>query len=223
MSICFAFPCYDGHVPIETAVHFANTVADLKEAKISVSMQWGSESALIDLCRSRLVKVFLEKTKCQKLFFIDSDIIFKPDDVKRLLYHSMKYPVVGAVYPRRKDPAAFYLKAKAMQLETNEDGLIEVLGFGAGFVVIDRSVFEKMAPFVAEVDTDRETNLKMFFDIRILGREYHGEDISFYRRWTEECGGSIFIDPTINLKHIGSREFDYKFMDYINNKLEKVA
>ena len=94
---------------------------------MEINFLWGSESALIDLCRSRLVKRFLEETDCQKLFFIDGDIIWKPQDAINLICHSEKYPVVGAVYPVRKDPPKFFLKAKGECLETNEDDLILIL------------------------------------------------------------------------------------------------
>lgn len=223
MEICFAFPTYDGRLPVEASVALANSVYELRKAGVSVNMQWGAESALIDLCRSRLVKVFLEQTKSDKLFFIDSDIIFKPKDVMSLSYHSQKYPIVGAVYPVRKDPPKFYLRAKGEVLETNEDGLISVNGFGAGFVIIDRSVFEKMTPYINTINTDKDSDLQMYFDIRVRNNEYLGEDISFYTRWVEECAGSVYLDPGINLKHVGTKEFGYKFMDYINTNLEKVA
>lgn len=221
-SVCFALPLYDGKVLIESSVALASSAAILKAEKSDVAFLWGTESALIDLCRSRLVKRFLEETTCQKLFFIDGDIVFKPKDVFRLLEHAEKYPIVGAVYPRRKDPPRFFLRVHNLELETNEDGLIDVLGLGAGFVVIDRSVFTQMKPYVHTVDTDTETDLEMYFDIRIIGREYLGEDISFYTRWVNECKGKVFIDPFINLKHVGSREFDYKFIDYLNQNTERV-
>ena len=220
-SVCFTFPVYDGKLPIESAVALASTTASLKAAGVQVNFLWGTESALIDLCRSRLVNRFLKETDCQKLFFIDGDIIWKPQDAINLIYHSEKYPIVGAVYPVRKDPPKFFLKAKDACLETNEDGLIEVLGFGAGFVIIDRSVFETMKPHVEEI-VSNEDRLTRYFDIRVVNGHYLGEDISFYCRWTDECGGSIYIDPSINLKHVGTKEFDYKLIDYLNQKLERV-
>jgi len=33
----------------------------------------------------------------------------------------------------------------------------------------------------------------------------------------------VFLDPYINLKHIGTKEFDYKFMDYLNQTCERVV
>ncbi len=215
MGICFAFPVYDGKIPIDTAVALSYTIAEIKDSGIELAIQWGSESALIDLCRSRLVKQFLTQTTCRKLFFIDSDIIFKPEDALKLLKHSLKYPIVGAVYPRRKDPPRFFLRTKDKELIANEDGLIEVLGMGGGFVVIDRSVFEQMKPFVETVSTSTDTDVDMYFDIRYRNGEYLGEDISFYTRWVEDCKGKVFIDPTINLTHVGTRYFNYKFSDYL--------
>jgi hypothetical protein len=231
-SVCFTFPVYDGKLPIESAVALASTTASLKAAGVQVNFLWGTESALIDLCRSRLVNRFLKETDCQKLFFIDGDIIWKPQDAINLICHSHKlassgngalaYPIVGAVYPVRKDPPKFFLKVKDACLETNEDGLIEVLGFGAGFVIIDRKVFETMKPYVEEITSNNEV-LRRYFDIRVVNGHYLGEDISFYCRWTDECGGSIFIDPSINLKHVGTKEFDYKLIDYLDQRLERAA
>lgn len=222
MDICFAFPAYDGKIPVEAAVHLVEAVVELREAKVDSSFQWGVGSALIDLCRNRIVKRFLEKTDSDKLLFIDSDIVFEAEHVTRLAWHSQKYPIVGAVYPVRKDPAKFFLKAKDNSFVTNEDGLMEVEGFGAGFVMIDREVFAKMKPLVPEVDFEGEP-LTWYFDTRIIGRRFLGEDISFYKRWIDDCGGHAFIDPMINLKHIGPKEFNYKFIDYLNSKCEKVT
>jgi len=221
MDICFAFPAYDGKIPVEAAVHLVESVIELREAQVDASFQWGVGSALIDLCRNRLVKKFLEKTDSDKLLFIDSDIIFKAEDVTRLAWHSQKYAIVGATYPVRKEPAKFFLKAKGDSLETNQDGLIEVEGFGAGFVMIDRNVFTRMKPLVPEIDFEGEP-MTWYFDTRIIGRRFLGEDISFYKRYIDECNGKVFIDPYINLKHVGPKEFDYKLIDYLNNKLERV-
>jgi len=220
-SVCFAIPAYDGKLPVEAAVQLAHTAMCLKSAGWQVDMQWGAESALIDLCRNRLVKRFLNETTAQKLFFLDSDIIFQAADALKLLGWSEAYPIVGAAYPVRKDPPKFFIKLDPGVVELNEHGLLEVSGFGAGFVVIDRSVFEKMKPLVAEIETNTEP-LTQYFDIRVLNGKYLGEDISFYVRWKEECGGRIFIDPNINLKHVGSKTYEYKLLDYLNNVLERV-
>ena len=230
-SICIAIPTYDGRIPVETAVQLSQAVGSLQRAGIAVDIQWGAGSALIDLCRNRLVKKFLTQTTAEKLFFLDSDIIFQAQDLLYLVMHSEKcneqgsamYPVVGAVYPVRKDPPKFFIKALSSGIAMNEDGLIEIGGCGMGFMMIDRSVFEQMDDKVEEFISNDNEVLKAYFDIRIINKHYKGEDISFFIRYTEECGGHVFIDPQICLKHVGTKEYDYQLLDYLDNKLERVA
>lgn len=223
MKVCLAIPTYDGRIPAESAVHLAQVAMTLSANKIPINMTWGADSALIDLCRNRLVNRFLKETDADVLFFLDNDIIFKSEDMLRLLYWADKYEVVGATYPVRKDPPKFFVKCKDNVFETNDDGLIEVEGFGAGFLCIRRSVFELLQPFVQEFETEEGDVLRAYFDIRIVNRRYKGEDISFMMRWRNECGGRIFLDPNINLKHVGRKEFDYKLIDYLDKRLERAA
>ena len=221
-KVCLAIPAYDGRMPVEAAVQLSQAAMTLNAHKIDIHMTWGAGSALIDLCRNKLVHRFLTETDSDVLFFLDSDIIFKAQDFLQLLYWAGKYPVVGATYPVRKDPPKFFVKAKQGAFETNEDGLIEVEGFGAGFLTIHRDVFKKLDDKVEKFETDDGEVLKAYFDTRIINGRYKGEDISFMKRWTDECGGKVYLDPHINLKHVGTKEYDYKLIDYLNDKLERV-
>ncbi len=218
MSLCIAIPAYDGKIPVETAVQMCGAVSTLQKAGVAVDMQWGAQSALIDLCRNRLVKRFLQESLAQKLLFLDSDIVFQASDLVKLYSWSNHYPIVGATYPVRKEPAKFFIQVVNGAFEINEDGLIEVGGFGAGFVIIDRSVFQKMDEVVEQIQTSEGEVLNRYFDIRVVDGKYLGEDISFFRRWTEDFGGKVYLDPSINLKHIGTKEFNYKLLDYLDSK-----
>jgi hypothetical protein len=222
VSLCITIPSYDGRIPVETAVHMMHAVNTIQRAGVPVDVQWGNGSALIDLCRNRLVNRFLKESTADRMIFLDNDIIFQADDLIKLYGWLDTYQVVGAAYPVRKDPPKFFLKVKGNVFETNEDGLIEVEGFGAGFLGIRREVFERLDQVVDEFETEDGEVLKAYFDIRIVNRRYKGEDISFMKRWIEECEGRVFLDPYINLKHVGSKEFDYKLIDYLNDKLERV-
>ena len=217
MKLCIAIPSYDLTIPVETAVHLSQATATLQRNGIPVTMQWGTAS-LIDLNRSRLIKRFLYETECDKLFFLDADIIFKTEDFLRLVMHSQKYDAVGAIYPRRADPPKFFMKVKPdRELTVNEDGLMEIIGMGMGFCIIDRKVFDKMRPLVPVVQTADDAQLEFFCDIR-YSPTHCGEDISFFKRWCEDCGGKVFIDPAINLKHVGRKEFEYDFFQYLDEK-----
>ena len=222
-SLCIAIPAYDGKIPVEAAVNMCHAVSMLHKEGVTVDIQWGAQSALIDLCRNRLVKRFLTESNAQKLLFLDSDIIFKAPDLVRLFQWSQFYPVVGATYPLRKEPAKFFINHLDGAFETNKDGLVKVGGFGAGFVIIDRSVFESLNTVVESIETSEGESLKRFFDIRVIDGRYLGEDISFYKRWIDECAWAVYLDPSINLKHVGTKEFDYKLIDYLDQNLKRIV
>lgn len=195
----------------------------LKHHGVPVDIMWGEGCPLIQLARNKLVKRFLTETDADRLIFIDSDIIFSSQDLLQLVYWSMKYDFIGATYPSRKDPAKFFLKCQNNEFEINEDGVMEVQGYGAGFLNIARSVFEKMKPFTEEFETDEEGEIvNEYFDCRIVKRRFKGEDISFMMRWIEDCGGKVWLDPYINLVHVGQKKYDYKLLDYLDSKLERV-
>jgi len=199
------------------------TALEFNDAGIPLSFQYGVGCGIIVLARNKLVNKFLKHTTCQKLLFLDSDIIATAEDIVKLYHWSQKYPVVGACYPVRKDPAKFFINVKANnRFEQNEDGLMEVAGFGAGFLLIDRSVFEKMSGVVPSFLDDRDGEMHEYFDNRIIKGHFKGEDISFMKRWIEDCYGKVWLDPYINLKHVGMKEYNYKLMDYLDNKLEKL-
>lgn len=220
-KVCLGIPSYDGRIPVETAASIAEASMTLKQEGIPFNMTWGIGSALIDLCRNKIVHRFLTETDADILFFLDADIIASSNDFLQMLQWASKYKVVGATYPVRKDPAKFFIKVRNGQFEMNEDGLMEIEGFGAGFLCIQRDVFDTMKPFAEEFETDDGVVMNAYFDTRIINRRYKGEDISFMIRWIEQCNGKIFLDPYINLKHVGPKEYDYKFLDYLNVKLER--
>lgn len=218
-SVCIAIPAYDGSVPVETAIHLATAVAKLKSMGIEVIMLSERNNGLVDVVRNTLVDKFLNKTTCEKLLFIDSDIVFEADDVLRLLALSTLHKVIGATYPiKRDDPIGFFIQVKEeLGLKLDEHGLLQCRGFGAGFLVVDRSVFETMEPTTEKYRMDGI--FTRYFQTAVMDGEYRGEDIWFLRRWHDKFGGQVVLDPWINLKHVGKKYYDYKFSDYMKEIL----
>lgn len=214
-SVCIAIPTYREVIPIEQATALIETVYALRMKGIKVAIATERGNALIDLARSRLAAKFLYNTDYEKIFWLDDDIIFAPDDFERLLAWSTLYPIVAATYPVRQEPVKFFLRRESEKWDQNEYGLFKIVGCGLGFCIMDRSVFETMSP-----DTDtfimEDEEIKHFFKIEQENKIYFGEDIYFFKRWHEKYGGSVMLDPSINLKHVGTKAYDFKFMDYLH-------
>jgi hypothetical protein len=105
-----------------------------------------------------------------------------------------------------------------------EDGLVEIHEGGTGFMCIKRHVIEKIieanpqTAYQKEVkylisETDDGSRWAVFdTEIEDNGR-YLSEDYLFCRRW-QRLGGKIWLDPFIELTHMGTYAFrGYKLLD----------
>ena len=131
------------------------------------------------------------ETKPSHFMMIDSDIVFTPEDVKKIQAHLDNgldavtgiYAVGQPPYP----PCIFERIPGDYQLTQPKEGLNEIGACGGGFLGINKRVIEEMTkdPF----DNIRE------------GDVFHGEDISFCHR-LHELGLKLWCDSSIKLGHI---------------------
>jgi GT2 family glycosyltransferase len=152
-------------------------------------------------CRNRVTEKFLA-SDCDYLWFVDTDIIFKPGALNRLLEHdkdivSGRYDLVMETsnwdwYTRAcafkwADPAM--LRGLVPLDPKVRTGLDKVGACGAGFILIKRHVFEEMVDGpIAEGNWWGEWNSEM------------GEDVSFCKRATE-AGFDIWFDWDLKVLH----------------------
>ena len=165
MKVMFATPCYISAVSMNYVTSmFTLSYACANENMVTM-LQMRSES-LITRARNRMVKVFLENEDFTHLFWIDSDIDFKPEAVFRLLLADRD--VVSGVYPlkidywpqdglpqgmtredfeRRYTQYAFNPVGQGLEPlapYVDEDGFIEVAEATTGFMCIKRDVILRM-------------------------------------------------------------------------------
>jgi hypothetical protein len=97
------------------------------------------------------------------------------------------------------------------------DGLVEVHDAGTGFMCIKRHVIEKMIEAYPEShyskepkhvmhDGDDGTRWALFDTMIDEDNRYLSEDYTFCRRW-QKLGGKIWLDPAIQLSHVGTFTF----------------
>jgi hypothetical protein len=96
------------------------------------------------------------------------------------------------------------------------NGLLPIYDAGTGFMLFKRDVIQTMMDkwpelhYKNDLGTDPKYDPYMYalFDTIIdpKTRRYLSEDYTFCRRW-QELGGSIWLDPSINLDHQGTHLF----------------
>ena len=203
-KILVAVPCMD-QVPAQ----FAQSLATLRKVGACViAFQCGS---LIYTSRNNLAAEAV-KRGMDYVFWLDSDMLFPPDTLEKLLDDIKKQEgdvIMTGMYCRRVapfHPTVFETLEIVDDVSTwtdykeIPDGLFEVQGCGFGCVLAPTSVF---------VDVQAKFG-HMFSPIGDVG-----EDLSFCWR-ARQCGWKIVCDPSIELGHVGhhiiTREFweEYK-------------
>jgi len=198
----------------------ASTLLFLKEQGIRCTFQFVVGGSVIHKARNELCAHFL-MSDYTDLLFVDDDMEWSPNSVLRVL--ASDKPVIGAVGRMRvqkpnSDPAVWCWRPlhQARALNQDEMGAIEVKGVGAAFLLINRGVLFEMAKQrpswkrAGAHDWPQELR-DHYFEFFRTGEEGSdaeiGEDYLFCNRW-RAMGGSVWVDPTIALGHVGS--FNYR-------------
>jgi len=197
-----------------------------------------------------IVAEFL-KTDCTHLLFVDADIQFNVEDVISIL--KLDAPIIGGPYAKktinwkkvvnvvREIPnikpdeienfvGDYVLNSKNPIIEL--DKLQEVEEIGAGFMLVQRDVFQQLAksfPQLQYYDDDGKIQY-CFFPTLIDNHgsvtdggsnRYLSEDYAFCSLWKKQ-GGKIMLAPWISLKHIGNFSYTcdlpFIYKSYLSKK-----
>lgn len=135
----------------------------------------------------------------KKIFWIDSDIEWEPDDFLKLFYSELD--IVSGLYQLDSagTVAVNYPNERGVPTRVNKvefllhDLPVEVGGVGFGFVAIKHGVFEKMErPWFLINRVQWEEGREMRVNV--------GEDYSWCANATR-AGFKIFVDPLVKVKH----------------------
>ena len=105
-----------------------------------------------------------------------------------------------------------------------EEGFVRVRYAGAGLMLIKREVFEQLkdrfpqlwCSINAEAQAYlglSEGVLQCFSSFQDPKGMFMGEDVSFFRRWIDGCGGEIWVCISEEVTHIGRFTYTGRFVD----------
>ena len=235
-------PSHDGKYFHNYTLSLLNLVSSAAQQGLSLQVSLQRGESLITRARNNAVANFLANPQWTHLFWIDSDIGFSPQAVYRLLLSD--YDVACGVYPLKHEnwpqeglpqgttQAQFEAgynhytvntgAAKdngEVHLHIGTDGFFEVDEAPTGFMLIKRSVFERLMAAYPErqyVPDSLGVNNRglhyRFFDVMIdpESRRYLSEDYGFCRLW-RSIGGKIYADANSSLSHQGSKLYRGNF------------
>ena len=183
-KILICVPCMD-----MVASGFAQSLAMLQKGGNETAIMFQVGSLIYD-ARNKLAKQAI-KMQADYTMWFDSDMIFQPDTMIRLLEHNA--PIVSGAYFRRSPPYHLVAFDKCNTEEREWPDLplptetVKCGGVGFGCVLVRSDVLLEVA---AKYGTWFEP------------MNGFGEDLSFCYR-ARQCGYDILLDPSISCGHVG--------------------
>ena len=189
IKICLAIPCM-GTVRIETLLSVVGMLTTTNNAVFYVAYRTG---CYIEQNRTELIKTAVREN-CDKLFFLDSDIMVESNVINKLLSHNK--PVIGAAYNNRSFPLYSNVKiadetGKRIAVPELPKEVFKTAGMPTGCLLVDIPTVLKVPEPWFDLEYHEDGSLKT------------GEDIYFCDRLIEN-GIDIWCDPTIQVGHVGT-------------------
>lgn len=184
-SVAIGMP-YDNPVPMETVLSLMATQKACVDAGIQLEM-YVRRCGIVTVARDMVLDAFLQGD-AEKLFWVDSDMVWQPNAFLQMLQHSQSEDAVIAAY-RRKGPG--------------EPWIVK----GLGFAVVDRKVVQALADKAPQA-----SGRARVFRIDIVDGELRGEDATFLAD-IKEAGYAVRLDPTVTLGHIGEMNYSGRLAD----------
>jgi hypothetical protein len=247
--IAVATPCYGGQVFQNYFMSVIRLIYTCLKHGVKLSFIVRGGDSLIPRTRNSIVAEFMAHDDYTHLLWIDADIGFEANAVFRLLRADRD--VVTGVYPLKTinwppsipegmtraqfeaEYARYPFNPINGRVKMDEHGFIEVLDAPTGFMMIKRSVFDRMIEAYPDhkIIADRMPGLEAiaekiakfdyrFFDVMTeADGRYLSEDYAFCRRW-QKIGGQIFVDATSNLSHQGGHLYTGNFLESLKARVK---
>ena len=230
MEVFFPILCYNQTCNANYMLAVISLIQKFQELNIKLTLYPIMAEALVSRGRNAAVAHFMGSSSTH-IFFIDSDIVFNPSDVIKLLNSGKS--VIGSVYPKK------FLKTQnnSLQVEFNANGQVGIEGdvclvdyVPAGFLCIRRDAIEKL---ISENLDLKYTNgiegyhsaesVDYYYDffkpgVDPLTKQYLGEDYGFCKL-LKDAGVPMYVYPNITLAHVGYFNYIGNFQELINAQI----
>ncbi len=217
-----ATPCLD-YVTLPYHMAIANLIGYLVVNKINHRYGTISDS---NLARSRAeLATTALKIGATHILFIDSDMVFSPEYVMRILSHNLS--VVAATYPKRKlnwekiktaiekGDSRYACQGEYTFVPSEKDVAMKdvmlVKYAPAGFLLVKTEVLEKLNNTYPELkynSTHHKSPAYALFD-NLIDEDgtYLSTDYSFCKR-LNNCNIPIYVDFSLKVNHVGQHVFE---------------
>jgi|SRR6056300_1750300 len=217
INVMIAAPAHDGRVDVW------HTCALVNSAKLGLSTGYNlipiymSYDSLVQRARNDIVKLALE-IDVDELVFIDTDQDWEPEDLFKLLEHDVD--IVGGPVPKKSDIEQYNIKLVSKPYQVLDNGLVEVDSVGTGMMRLSKRAMQMLWDNSEEYfELGKEDSpSRMIFDVTIVDGQLWSEDVIMCKKWND-LGEKIYIDPSINSAHSGTKRWVGNFEPWIQRML----
>ena len=169
-GICIGLPAMDGKIEMELMDSMIMLYLKCKSKGIPLVHINVAGASLITKCRNDLANTFMYEMPFSRFLFIDSDLVFDPDNIIQM-YEADKNIIAGTYVkkyinwndlnkvfqnPKNKDATIKDLMSKAgdynvmgeIKSSKKSDPIMEADGVATGMLMIKREVFTKLQDFL---------------------------------------------------------------------------
>ena len=230
MEVFFPLLCYNQTCNANYMLAVISLIQKCQELNVKLTLYPIMAEALVSRGRNAAVAHFMGSSATH-MFFVDSDIIFNPADVFKLLNSGKS--VIGGVYPKK------FLKTQnnALQVEFNASGQVGLEGdvclvdyVPSGFLCIRRDAIEKLIEKNPDLKYTNsiegyhsDESVEYYYDFFKPGvdpvtKQYMGEDFGFCNL-LKLAEVPMYVYPNITLAHVGQFNYIGNFQELINAQM----
>lgn len=246
----FAFPVYDQSFTETFFMSVINTVSAFKDIGLTFSISTMGDSLISRSRNQLVAKflsnpqathlIFIDADigfrfeDVLKMLWHDKKVITAAYPIKQILWDQVVENVKKDIHPEKllENSVRFVVNAASNENEQIkiENGLMRIYDAGTGFMIIKREVFLELIEQYPELKYEDDTGALSqeerkwayaFFNSYIdedTGR-FLSEDYGFCRYY-QYIGGEIWVDPAIELSHVGRMTYSGKMVDFLSKVLK---
>jgi hypothetical protein len=212
MHVMVGMPLY-GAPTTKTTISLLKTQGNCMAS--GIRFDYVTSTGFVTVARDQIMEDFLA-SKADKLFWIDGDMSWGWPEFSKFLAMSKELDLICATYPLKQDGRNQYpvFAPPDVDIKTGKYGLIEIWGAGLGFSIWSREACQALSdskPHIKDGLTGKSR--PGIFCVAPRNGELRTEDINAFED-LRALGFKVYLDPTIELGHIGSKEWRGSFSEY---------
>lgn len=225
-KVFIGIPVHSGQLMISTVISLVRSIREMIEAGWEYP-KFYFRVGDADLCRARnaIIFHFLEGD-CTDLMMIDADISWEPDTLVRFISHEKDF-VLGSYRGRTDDQILHFViwpdKQEMWQDPVDNRPLLKIRSGPIGFCRLKRTCVQSMVDSLegkCVIDSRvPDERIPWLIDFEKSDGFRMEEGYALCRHWNR-MNGEVWLDPTINLGHMGPKVFESNFMEYLKKLMD---